>query len=75
MFASDRTDGPIARLGKSQNKFREACALKQEWRLHDLRRACRTVMGGLASSLTSPNVWSVIWSAMSLNASMTVAPR
>ena len=44
VFASDRTDGPIVGLGKSQNQFRDQCRLQQEWRLHDLRRTARTIM-------------------------------
>lgn len=44
VFASDRTSEPIAGLGKSQNMFRDQCRLQQDWRPHDLRRTCRTIM-------------------------------
>ena len=44
VFASDRTSGPISALGTFQNHFRDDCALEREWRLHDLRRTCRTIM-------------------------------
>jgi integrase len=44
VFASDRTDGPLAGLGKSKNRFAERCKLASRWTLHDLRRTARSLL-------------------------------
>ena len=44
VFASDRTDGPLAGLGKSKNRFAARCKLASRWTLHDLRRTARSLL-------------------------------